>query len=83
MAFNAVPTWGSPGAPIYEVETPHEPFRADMACLALPASTLVTSYGAHRYWGGLPNDFHELGRAVAPVWEVLLTPPVTVIRKVA
>jgi hypothetical protein len=73
------------GAQIFEVETDVEPFRADMRCLNIQGSILVAAYGARRYWRQDPNKM-ELFPGVlptAPFWELLLQPPVRVLRQVA
>jgi hypothetical protein len=83
-AFRANPNWGAPGAPIWEVEVDEDPFRADMACLTLEGiSILVVSYAAHRYWSGLPNVTTLRTTSISPSWELLLRPPVRVLRRVA
>ena len=57
---------------IWEVEA-NSCFTADMSLLTLDSSLLVLSYNAHRYWKGRPGP--------TPRWEVLLEPPVTVVRQ--
>ncbi len=84
MSFFAVDTlsaatdfnnrYGEGRAAIWEVEAP-EHFRANMALLESNQTTLVYSYFAHLYWKG------EAG-PIEPFWEVLLVPPVKVIRQV-
>lgn len=69
--------YGTPTAGVWEVETPSNPFRADMHCLTLGGSLLVFSYRAARYWSQL--DSAAEGQ---PRWELLLRPPVRVIRRV-
>jgi hypothetical protein len=60
---------------VWEV-TALDSFTADMAPLTQRDSILVYSYRAHIYWQGQPSGPN-------PVWEVLLTPPVTILREVA
>jgi hypothetical protein len=83
--FRDAPVWGSPGARIFEVETQTKPVQADMQCLTLEGSILMASHFAHRYWRGDSNDLHAFPGAspLAPVWELLLTPPVRVLQQVA
>jgi hypothetical protein len=84
QAFRASPIYGHPTAAVWELETPHEPFRADMTCLTLRGSMLRASYVAERYWTQQDNGFQLLGEPpTPPVWEWLLRPPVTVVRRVA
>jgi hypothetical protein len=85
QTFGNAPAWGSPGSPIFEIEADYEPFRADMHCLTLEGSISMASYSAHRYWSGLPNDRHlsQGPQAVRPFWELLLRPPVRVLRRIA
>jgi hypothetical protein len=79
-AFRSAPGWGNPAARIFEVETDAPPFRADMTCLTLVGSILISSYVANRYWQQEAADLHLLGAAQAPpIWELLLTPPVRVL----
>jgi len=81
--FRSAPGWGNARAPIWEVETNAAPFRADMTCLTLRGSILLASYVAQRYWGHLDNDFASLGGPpTPPFWELLLPPPVKVIKRV-
>jgi len=61
---------------IWEVECDDSrAFTADMNNLTLNDSLLVLSYRASCYWGGLPNASNQ-----SPIWEVLLTPPIKIIR---
>lgn len=69
--------FGHPAANIWEVETASESFRADMHCLTLGGSLLVTSYRAERYWSQL-----DAGMGAQPHWELLLEPPVRVLKRV-
>ncbi len=71
------------GAQIFEVESKFKPFRADMRCLDIRSSILVTAYGARRYWRQEPNDLGWFpgGNTATPLWELLLSPPVRVLRK--
>jgi hypothetical protein len=81
--FRSAPGWGSTAAPIWELEAIATPFRADMTCLTLQGSILIASYVAHRYWNQQDNDFVSLGGAsTSPFWELLLSPPVKVVRRV-
>ena len=48
-------------------------FKADMSLLYHPETILVYSYFAHKYWAGEPGP--------DPLWEVLLIPPVQVVKK--
>lgn len=74
----------SASAPIFELETDDEPFRADMRCLNARQSILVAAYAAHRYWSQQPNDVVLFsGQAQPPAWELLLRPPVRVVQRVA
>jgi hypothetical protein len=75
--------YGGPGARIFEVETESEPFRADMRCLNIRSTILVTAYGATRYWSQQPTDIHLFPGAQPQTsfWEVLLRPPVRVRRQ--
>lgn len=60
---------------IWEVET-DDYFKADMNLLS-PYTVLVCSYFANVYWSGQPAPHIS-----PPFWEVLLVPPVKVLRKV-
>lgn len=75
---------GCPKAQIMEVETESKPFRADMRCLDIRGSILVMAYGARRYWKQHANDLGSFPGAdgTAPFWELLLPPPVRVLRRV-
>ena len=53
-----------------------EAVRADMTLLCGNMSALVSSYFAHLYWEGKANPDEK----VEPLWEVLLRPPVRVLR---
>jgi hypothetical protein len=77
--------YGGPGARIFEVESDAEPFRADMRCLNIRSTILVTAYGARRYWSQEPTDIHLFPGAQPQnrSWELLLRPPVRVLRQVA
>lgn len=79
--FGAEPT----DAQILEVETDSKPFRADMHCLDIRGSILVSAYGARRYWRQEPNNLEVFpdSAPLPPFWELLLRPPVRVIRKVS
>jgi len=68
---------GQPNAAVWEVESTLGPFRADMRCLTLDGSVLGISYLAERYWSQL-----EAAQVGQPEWELLLTPPVRVLRKI-
>jgi hypothetical protein len=59
---------------IWEIESALG-FRADMRLLTLNGSLLNLSNNAHRYWDGISGGD-------SPIWEILLTPPVKVIRRV-
>jgi len=59
---------------IWEVEYDNS-IKADMNLLNLNGSLLVVSYNAHRYWTGVPGS-------PTPWWEVLLKPPIKVVKKV-
>jgi hypothetical protein len=76
--------YGGPGARIFEVEADSEPFRADMRCLNIRSTILVTAYGSRRYWSQQPTDIHLFPGAQpqTPFWELLLRPPVRVLRQV-
>lgn len=65
--------YGIPQAVIWEVEA-HEAFRADMHLLA-GHTALLASHCAVRYWNG------EANFDVAPLWELLLRPPVQVLQQ--
>jgi hypothetical protein len=85
--FASHPVWGSAGAKIWEVES-EDAFRADMSCLTLGGTILTVSLFAERYWSGLENGidliFPDPQRApTPPFWELLLTPPVKVLGRVA
>jgi hypothetical protein len=60
---------------VWEVTASHS-FTADMALLRPGSSILFYSYFAHLYWQGQPGSRN-------PEWEVLLIPPVTILRQVA
>lgn len=62
---------GSTGK-VWEVTAPHS-FTTDMTLLTRRDSILIFSYRAHLYWQGQPSGPN-------PEWEVLLTPPVTILR---
>jgi hypothetical protein len=72
-----------PGAQLFEVQSDSEPFRADMRCLDIRGSILVMAYGARCYWRQGLNDLGSFPGAntVAPFWELLLSPPVRILRK--
>jgi hypothetical protein len=76
--------FGGPGARIFEVETDFEPFRADMRCLNIRSTILVTSYGARRYWSQEATNIHLFpgGQPQNPFWELLLRPPVRVLSQI-
>lgn len=59
--------------PIWELHA-QSYFIADMRLLTAGNSILWYSYLAHKYWKGEPSE--------DPLWEVLLVPPVTVLRSV-
>jgi hypothetical protein len=61
-------------APVWEVEG-EVVHRGDMRLLTLGGSALVVSYNAHRYWSGQPYQDKN------PLWEVLLKPPVRIVRQ--
>ena len=58
---------------IWEIES-EKYFRADMSLLTLGSSILVCSYFANKYWAGKPGE--------NPFWEILLIPPVKVLKKI-
>ena len=58
---------------IWEVDAKRA-FKADLKLLTLKCSLLTLSYYANRYWSGLPSGDD-------PFWELLLIPPVKVIRQ--
>jgi len=58
---------------IWELES-EEYFRADMNLLRLETSILLCSYLANEYWAGKPDK--------DPFWEILLVPPVRVLREI-
>ncbi|PBC40130.1 DUF2441 domain-containing protein [Rhodococcus sp. ACS1] len=60
-------------ATIWQVETAHDGFRANMDLLRTHGTALMTSYHAHCYWSQQSPD-HE----VPVTWEILLPPPVHV-----
>jgi hypothetical protein len=64
--------YGQPNNPLWEVEA-EEFFSADMHFLTTGNSILTYSYFAHKYWKGEPSQY--------PSWEILLIPPVHVLRK--
>lgn len=64
---------GSAADSIWEVEGADH-FRTDMRLLTMGGSNLQLSWNANQYWAGAPSS--------DPTWEVLLSPPVRVVRKV-
>ena len=58
---------------IWKIES-NNYFRADMSFLTLNDTLLVYSYFANRYWSGESSDI--------PLWEVLLSPPIKILKKV-
>lgn len=64
--------FGKPDNAVWEVQA-HEFLVADMNLLMTGTSILVYSYFAHKYWRGEASQ--------DPFWEVLLVPPVTVVRR--
>lgn len=64
--------YGNGQGTIWQIES-IEYFKADMGLLILGNTILVHSYLAHKYWKG------EAGER--PIWEVLLVPPIRVIKK--
>jgi hypothetical protein len=75
---------GGPGSRIFEIESDEQPFQADMRCLDIRSTILVAAYGARRYWSQQPTDIHEFPGAQpqSPFWELLMRPPVRVLRQV-
>jgi hypothetical protein len=73
-SFRDHPTWGHAGSGIWEVEAEFDAFRADMACLKGTIPFYEVPYWANHYWSGKPSD--------NPSWELILTPPVRVLRRV-
>lgn len=57
---------------IWEAESKRY-FKADMSLLTLGSSILMCSYFANKYWSGKPGS--------NPFWEILLIPPVKVLRE--
>lgn len=72
VEFNA--RFGARKGAIWEVEA-SDYFRGDMNLLTSNATTLVHSYFAHLYWKGEDGP-------IQPFWEVLLVPPVRVLRQI-
>jgi hypothetical protein len=66
-----------PSAPIWELEAA-DGFVADMNVVGGDVPACVMSWNAHRYWSGLPLD----NSSVQPKWEILMVPPVTVMKQV-
>ncbi|MDD5502874.1 MAG: DUF2441 domain-containing protein [Candidatus Thermoplasmatota archaeon] len=64
---------------IWEIEA-EDAFKADMRLLKLHSSILVTSLMAHTYWSG--KSLVESFPGYEPFWELLLKPPVKVIKKI-
>lgn len=63
-------------ATVWEVTTPTPPgHRGDMRLLSLGSNWLVAWTLMHRYWQGESSD--------EPLWELLLSPPVSVLRRAA
>ena len=67
--------YGNPNAPIWKVEVELY-FRADMSLLTLANSLLFSSYFAYQYWSGDSSPSNK------PFWEILLVPPVKILRKI-
>jgi hypothetical protein len=66
--------YGNGQGTIWQIES-IEYFKADMGLLVFGNTILVHSYLAHKYWKG------EAGQN--PIWEVLLIPPIRVIKRAA
>jgi hypothetical protein len=64
---------------LWEVECDDsQPFKADMNNLKLEGSLLMISYRASCYWEGRPCPY----TSKTPVWELLLKPPIRVVKKI-
>lgn len=66
-------TFGHPSHDIWEISA-EDSFNADMNLLTQGNSILCYSYFAHLYWQGRPS--------ANPFWEVLLFPPVQIVRRI-
>jgi hypothetical protein len=75
--------YASTNSPIWEVMA-MKSFMADMRLLTTNCSILVYSYYATLYWSGKPAPENPGPEKQSPElsWEVLLEPPVQVIRKI-